>query len=112
MPRISVIGTSGSGKTTLARAIAEHLNIPHIELDALHWGPNWTSAQRDDFRNRVAAAIAAPAWVSCGNYRAVRDLVMVASRLRGTSNLWTGRFFQTRHSKCKSPPRGPRSATT
>jgi adenylate kinase family enzyme len=50
--------------------------IPHIELDALHWGPNWTSAQRDDFRNKVAAAVAGESWTACGNYGAVRDLVM------------------------------------
>ncbi len=76
MPRISVIGTSGSGKTTLARALARLHNIPHIELDALHWGPDWTGAQKEEFRRKVSAAISADSWVSCGNYGAVRDLVM------------------------------------
>jgi adenylate kinase family enzyme len=42
MRRIHVVGTSGSGKTTLARQIAERLDIPHVELDALHWEPHWT----------------------------------------------------------------------
>ena len=38
--RISIVGTSGSGKTTLARQVAQQLQIPHIELDELHWEPN------------------------------------------------------------------------
>src|SRR5436305_799712 len=40
--RLVVVGTSGSGKTTLAREIARRRALPHVELDALHWGPNWT----------------------------------------------------------------------
>jgi adenylate kinase family enzyme len=76
MPRISVIGTSGSGKTTLARQLATQLSIPHIELDALNWDPNWTQAPTPVFRQRVTAAIAADHWTACGNYGAVRDLVM------------------------------------
>ena len=76
MPRISVIGTSGCGKTTLARQLSQRLNIPHIELDALHWDPEWTPAKTDEFRRRVSAAIAGESWTACGNYGAVRDLVM------------------------------------
>lgn len=36
--RVLVVGSSGSGKTTTARLIAGEPGIPHIELDALHWG--------------------------------------------------------------------------
>ena len=39
--RIAVIGVTGSGKTTLAQNLAELLGLVHIELDAIHWGPNW-----------------------------------------------------------------------
>ena len=44
MKRISVVGSSGSGKTTVARRIAEALDAPHVELDELHWGPDWAAA--------------------------------------------------------------------
>jgi adenylate kinase family enzyme len=74
MQRIIVVGTSGSGKTTLAEQIAHQLNIPHIELDALHWQDDWTEATLEVFRQRVQQAITADTWVLDGNYRTVRDL--------------------------------------
>ena len=84
LTRTVVIGTSCSGKTTFARALAGKLGVPHIEMDALHWGPNWTPAPRDAMRERVSAAIAAPRWVLDGNYGVVRDLVWA----RATDLVW------------------------
>src|SRR5688572_924202 len=75
MRRIVVVGTSGSGKSTLARELSRRMNVPHVELDALHWGPNWTEAPRDVFRRRVEQAVAGDAWVVDGNYLSVRDIV-------------------------------------
>jgi adenylate kinase family enzyme len=73
--RIAVVGTSGSGKTSFAAALAARLGVPHIELDALHWEPNWTEAETPVFRARVAAALAADSWVVDGNYTKARDLI-------------------------------------
>jgi len=73
--RISVIGTSGSGKTTTAGQIARRLGIPHVELDALHWEPNWTEAPLDLFRERVSQALSGDDWAVDGNYSKVRDIV-------------------------------------
>jgi len=89
MTRFVVIGTSGSGKTTLARQIAERLAIPHIELDALHWEPNWTETPRDVMRTRVVAAIAARDWALDGNYNKVRDVVWQ----RATHLIWLDYSF-------------------
>ena len=75
MQRIVILGTSGSGKTTLARELARRLSLPHIELDALHWEPNWTQAPRPIFRGRVAQAVAQDRWVLDGNYRSASDIV-------------------------------------
>jgi len=73
--RVAVVGTSGSGKTILAQRLAQHLGIPHVELDALHWGPNWTPAPLDVFRECVAQALSGDAWTTDGNYSHVRDIV-------------------------------------
>jgi adenylate kinase family enzyme len=73
--RIVVVGTSGTGKTTLAGMLAERLNMHHIELDALFWGPNWTQSTAEALRARVAEALAGERWVVDGNYSMVRDLV-------------------------------------
>jgi adenylate kinase family enzyme len=77
MRRVVVVGTSGSGKTTLAKQIAAKLNLAHIELDALHWEPNWTSTPPERMRQKVVAALASAAqgWTICGNYRVVNDAI-------------------------------------
>ncbi|MBN1813910.1 MAG: AAA family ATPase [Anaerolineae bacterium] len=73
--RISVVGTSGSGKTTTASQLAQRLGIEHIELDALHWGPNWTEATLEVFRERVSQALSGETWVVDGNYGKSRNIV-------------------------------------
>lgn len=76
MQRVLIFGTSGSGKTTLARELARRMNVPHIESDELHWGPNWTATPTEIFRRRVADAIAQESWAMDGNYAIVRDLTL------------------------------------
>jgi adenylate kinase family enzyme len=73
--RFAVVGTSGSGKTTLAHQLAHCLGIPHVELDAIHWGPNWTPLPPDILREQVGEALSSDAWVSDGNYGKVRDII-------------------------------------
>jgi len=71
MRRVSVVGVSGSGKTTLARAVAERLSAPLIELDELMHQPGWQPRPEDDFKGEVERATAEPSWVVDGNYRQV-----------------------------------------
>jgi adenylate kinase family enzyme len=82
--RIVVIGTSGAGKSTFAQALAAEYGVAHIELDALHWLPNWGLPTTDDFRQRTSTAVAADAWVVDGNYSVVRDIVWS----RATDVVW------------------------
>jgi adenylate kinase family enzyme len=82
--RVAVVGTSCSGKTTFAAALAAQLQVPHIELDALHWRADWVPAPRAVFRQAVATATAAERRVSDGNYGTVRDLVWG----RATAVIW------------------------
>lgn len=73
--RILILGGTGSGKTTLARELAVALHVPHVELDSLYFGPEFSTAPLPLLRERTSAAIAGDRWVTDGNKRAVRDLV-------------------------------------
>ncbi len=62
----------------MALRIASAFGLPFIELDRLHWGPNWLALSETDpaeFVRRVRKAMSADAWVSDGNYAMVRDLI-------------------------------------
>lgn len=72
---IVIIGSTSSGKSTLAKQLADRFGYSFIDLDALHWEPNWTEAPLEVFRERVETAIQAPAWVVAGNYHVVRDII-------------------------------------
>jgi adenylate kinase family enzyme len=66
--RVIVVGASGSGKTTVARRIGAARDLPHTELDALWWDPNWTETGSDEFRRRLVPVVAGERWVLCGNF--------------------------------------------
>lgn len=74
--KILIIGTSGSGKSTLARQLCKTYHLKDIELDALHWKPNWTETPLDEFRIKITEAIqkSPHGFVIHGNYNKVRDL--------------------------------------
>ena len=72
--RVLVAGTSGAGKTTLAARVGVALDLPHIEIDALHHGPGWE--RRSDFEADVAAFAATEGWVTEWQYSEVRGLLL------------------------------------
>ncbi len=71
MERIAIVGSPGSGKTSLARRLAEHLDLRHIELDAIFHQPGWEPLPDDQFIARVTEATAGSRWVTDGNYQRV-----------------------------------------
>jgi adenylate kinase family enzyme len=76
--RIIITGTSGAGKTTLARELAARLDLPHVELDAINWQPDWRDLKTDDpleFVRRVSFAVEPDCWIADGAYHVVRDLL-------------------------------------
>jgi len=76
MKRIAIVGVTGSGKSTLGAKIQARFRIPHVELDALYWGPNWTPpASRELFCQQVARVLNGATWVTSGNYSSARSVV-------------------------------------
>ena len=73
--RVVVVGVTSSGKSTLAEQLAKRFDLRYVELDALHWEPNWQAAPLEVFRARVQEALQSERWVVAGNYHVVRDLV-------------------------------------
>lgn len=71
MQRVSVVGNSGAGKSTLAVALAEVLDAPYVELDALYHRPGWVPIDPDAFLHEAARIAAGDRWVVDGNYRRV-----------------------------------------
>ena len=70
MKRVNVKGTSGSGKTTFAQELARRLELPFVELDALHHGPDWYEPSAEEFSATVRESIddMPDGWVIDGNY--------------------------------------------
>jgi adenylate kinase family enzyme len=48
--------------------LARTLGLRHIEIDALHHGPNWESCGADVLRERVRAATEGDGWVTDSTY--------------------------------------------
>ncbi|MGW8813779.1 AAA family ATPase [Gordonia terrae] len=90
--RIAVAGVSGVGKTTTARRIATIVNVPHIEIDALHHGPGWT--RRPEFLDDVRTFTDEPAWVTEWQYGDARPLIAANADLLVWLDLpyWTTTF--------------------
>jgi len=76
--RVAVTASaSGNGKTTVGRALAERLDVPFVELDAIVHGPNWTEMSDDQLRRILEPIVAGEAWVIDGGYRKkIGDLVL------------------------------------
>jgi adenylate kinase family enzyme len=79
--RILIVGPSGSGKTTLARQLGQIHDFPFVDLDDLHWLPNWQTRPHTELRAAVAAVVAQEAWVISGNYNMLQDLTWPRAQL-------------------------------
>ena len=91
LSRAVVIGTSCSGKTTFAQRLADLLVSRHIELDALHWLPNWVERDPKEFRALVVNAMVQESWVIDGNYGSARELIWPSA----TTAIWLNYSFAT-----------------
>ncbi len=69
--RVSVVGNAGSGKSRLGERIARVLDVPYVELDAIHHLPGWEPIDPDEFLARITDVCSTEEWVIDGNYRTV-----------------------------------------
>jgi adenylate kinase family enzyme len=76
--RVAILASaSGSGKTTLGRRLAEALDVPFHELDAIHHQADWRELDASELRRRVEPLVAGEGWVIDGAYRSkLGDLVL------------------------------------
>ena len=76
--RVLVVGITGAGKTTAARRIAELIDAPFHEMDALAIGPGWSTPV--GLEADVARIVAEPTWVfDSYGYEQVRDALWAAA---------------------------------
>ncbi len=72
-----ISSASGCGKTTVGRELAQRLNVPFVELDAIHHRAGWDEMPADELRSAVKPLVAREAWVIDGGYRGkIGDLVL------------------------------------
>jgi len=71
--RVLVAGTSGAGKTTLAARLGRLWDLPHVEIDALFHGPDWTP--RPEFTDDVRRFADQDRWVTEWQYPSARALL-------------------------------------
>ncbi len=58
LDRIVIVGSNCSGKTTIPKQVAATLQVPHIDLDALHWLPKWQENPASEFKELVSSSVA------------------------------------------------------
>jgi adenylate kinase family enzyme len=70
--RFQVIGNSCSGKSPVGERLAQILEVPLIELDALNWEPGWislSSSNPAELERRIRETTLVDGWVVAGSYR-------------------------------------------
>ena len=87
--RVAVIGCSCAGKTTFARRLAAATGGSFVELDAIHWLPDWVERPNEEFREIVDEATTVERWVADGNYSYAQDIIWD----RATAVVWLNHSF-------------------
>ncbi|HRX82836.1 MAG TPA: hypothetical protein P5307_27405 [Pirellulaceae bacterium] len=91
LSRVLVLGCSCSGKSTFARELSSITGAPHIELDAINWGPNWTMRSSDELVAAASAVAETDQWIVDGCYFHLQPILWP----RATAVVWLNYAFHT-----------------
>jgi adenylate kinase family enzyme len=70
--KIIITGTTCTGKTTLGKKISKEFGITQIDLDDLHFLPNWVEKDKDTFVKDVTAETKKhQKWIVTGSYQSL-----------------------------------------
>ena len=70
--KIIITGTSCTGKTTLGQKLVKEISVSQIDLDDLHFLPNWVEKEKDRFVEDVNNQIKdLDGWVVTGSYQSL-----------------------------------------
>ena len=70
--KIIITGTSCTGKTSLGKRLAEQLSLTQIDLDDLHFLPNWVEKENKQFIEDVNDEVdGLDDWIVTGSYQTV-----------------------------------------
>lgn len=68
--KIIITGTTCTGKTTLGRKLGKELSVSQIDLDDLHFLPNWVEKEKERFVKDVNKEINdLDEWIVTGSYQ-------------------------------------------
>ncbi|MFY0631303.1 MAG: AAA family ATPase [Flavobacteriaceae bacterium] len=70
MKKIIITGTTCTGKTTLGKKLMKEISVPQIDLDDLHFLPNWVEKEKrrfvEDVNNEIKGL---EEWIVTGSYQ-------------------------------------------
>lgn len=70
--KIIITGTTCTGKTTLGKKLAKEISAPQIDLDDLHFLPNWVEKEKERFVKDVNKEIEGlDTWIVTGSYQSL-----------------------------------------
>lgn len=70
--KILITGTTCTGKTTLGRKLSAKTSIPQLDLDDIHFLPNWVEKESDVFIQDVNIALENHQnWIVTGSYQSL-----------------------------------------
>ncbi|MFK8061333.1 MAG: AAA family ATPase [Polaribacter sp.] len=68
--KIIITGTTCTGKTTLGKKLAKEFSIKQIDLDDIHFLPNWVEKDNDEFvKDVIAETNKYDEWIVTGSYQ-------------------------------------------